>query len=278
MSNQFLAKRIKRNIRTLRIFLFFHPNKVYGGSIILRQIIKDYFSLENLTSSDDFSLPIETNSIKGESDISIQDFINVFEEGDFTKLTKNKILSLADTFDVLMKKYSSKHFLSSKKIFYFVLSLLLLSTLFIYLFCCNNNHWRVVYYKNPDFKSPFVNTYYDSEVSIAKIFQDLGFSPFSARFSTCLKLPKNYEKVTFSLKSDDGSRLFIDNNLVLDNWGRHDVRNVSTEVSLSSGVHFLEIKYNNIIGKSELIFDINPKELSTMLFKPEYGFKCTDTE
>jgi hypothetical protein len=72
----------------------------------------------------------------------------------------------------------------------------------------------------------------------------------------------------FRLISDDGSRLIIDGNLILDNDGQHSPKSVSGEVYLTQGQHLIEVEYfqgprHDIAlqlfwtppGESESIFD-----------------------
>jgi len=47
----------------------------------------------------------------------------------------------------------------------------------------------------------------------------------------------------FSLMSDDGSRLYIDGRLVIDNDGLHSVEERSGSVPLKSGVHRVNVRY-----------------------------------
>ena len=48
---------------------------------------------------------------------------------------------------------------------------------------------------------------------------------------------------TFILHTDDGSQLFIDNELVVDNGGPHYQATVSGSVSLTQGSHAFEVQY-----------------------------------
>lgn len=47
----------------------------------------------------------------------------------------------------------------------------------------------------------------------------------------------------FSLTSDDGANLYIDNQLVIDNDGQHEPREVLGELPLSQGIHLLHVPY-----------------------------------
>ncbi|GAK49090.1 membrane protein, putative [Candidatus Moduliflexus flocculans] len=54
----------------------------------------------------------------------------------------------------------------------------------------------------------------------------------------------------FSTNSDDGSKLLIDGQLVVDNGGKHRKRKISGEILLEKGVHALEIRYVQYGGLS----------------------------
>ena len=56
----------------------------------------------------------------------------------------------------------------------------------------------------------------------------------------------------FATNSDDGSKLKIDGQLIVDNGGKHRKRKVSGEVFLEKGVHALEIRYVQYGGLSIL--------------------------
>ncbi|MGF1528429.1 MAG: DUF1800 family protein [Candidatus Competibacterales bacterium] len=56
----------------------------------------------------------------------------------------------------------------------------------------------------------------------------------------------------FNLKSDDGSKLFIDDNLVVDNDGRHGVRDRQGYISLQEGYHALRVEFFNRDGDGRL--------------------------
>lgn len=52
----------------------------------------------------------------------------------------------------------------------------------------------------------------------------------------------------FATKSDDGSWLWIGDQLVIDNGGAHSVRNVATELLLKRGVYPFKLRYNQVGG------------------------------
>ncbi len=74
---------------------------------------------------------------------------------------------------------------------------------------------------------------------------------FSARYDTCLVTAEALE-ITFVLTSDDGSRLFVDGELVLDNWGVHTTRPKSADVPIAAGTHHVRVEYFDDRGPARL--------------------------
>jgi hypothetical protein len=56
----------------------------------------------------------------------------------------------------------------------------------------------------------------------------------------------------FFLNSDDGSRLFLDGGLIVDNNGQHTQRMVSGTLELAAGEHELEVQYFDQGGRKAL--------------------------
>jgi hypothetical protein len=74
---------------------------------------------------------------------------------------------------------------------------------------------------------------------------------FTARWSGYLIVPRA-GTYTFSLSSDDGSMLRIDDTLVIDNGGDHALQTKSGEISLSRGAHAVAIDYSQAGGAYEI--------------------------
>jgi len=70
----------------------------------------------------------------------------------------------------------------------------------------------------------------------------IGVDDFSIRWDTCLRLEEE-TKVRFELSSDDGSRLYVDGDKVVENWGDHGKETRGGSATLEAGVHHLEIEY-----------------------------------
>jgi hypothetical protein len=73
---------------------------------------------------------------------------------------------------------------------------------------------------------------------------------FSIRWEGNLTVPRD-DRYTFYLTSDDGGRLFIDNKIVLDNWGDHPLSEVSREIELKKDVEYrVRIDYYDAGGEA----------------------------
>ena len=70
---------------------------------------------------------------------------------------------------------------------------------------------------------------------------------FAIRYSSYLEIDKDGE-YTFFITSDDGSKLYINNELIVDNDGGHGAIQRSGTVELKSGMALLEIEYFNEAG------------------------------
>ena len=68
-------------------------------------------------------------------------------------------------------------------------------------------------------------------------------SPFSALWKGFININAPGGKYTFKLTSDDGSWLYIDDILVIDNGGNHAMKSVTGMVNLEPGKHKIMIKH-----------------------------------
>ncbi|MCI0493453.1 PA14 domain-containing protein, partial [candidate division KSB1 bacterium] len=74
---------------------------------------------------------------------------------------------------------------------------------------------------------------------------------FGIRFIGYIKISSS-GVYTFYTSSDDGSRLYINNSLIVDNDGLHTARERSGNVNLAAGFHLIQVHYFNQKGKEEL--------------------------
>ncbi len=60
--------------------------------------------------------------------------------------------------------------------------------------------------------------------------------------------------VTFTIGSDDGSRLFVDGIEIINNWDSHLYLTKSTTINLSQGLHTLTLHYYNVASYARASF------------------------
>lgn len=81
---------------------------------------------------------------------------------------------------------------------------------------------------------------------------------FSVRWVANLFVPVT-GKHGFFLTSDDGSRLFVDDRLAVDNWGNHTELQVGNTIELGSGLHSIRVEYFNGMGAAMMRFEWQPE-------------------
>lgn len=65
---------------------------------------------------------------------------------------------------------------------------------------------------------------------------------YASKWSGLLRITRPGEYI-FATASDDGSKLWLDDNLEIDNWGRHGRRRREATVQLQSGWHTIEAQH-----------------------------------
>jgi len=84
---------------------------------------------------------------------------------------------------------------------------------------------------------------------------------FGADITGCLNVATDGE-YTFTLDSDDGSLLFIDGNLVVDNGGPHPPQTASGSAILAAGTHTFEVQFFACCGDPSGVDLILPEGVS----------------
>lgn len=64
--------------------------------------------------------------------------------------------------------------------------------------------------------------------------------------------------VSFTIGSDDGSRLYVDGVERIDNWDAHLYQTKSTTIDLAQGTHTLELHYYNVASYARASFSCDP--------------------
>jgi len=82
---------------------------------------------------------------------------------------------------------------------------------------------------------------------------------FGLNYSGSINIPKE-DVYTFSVLSNDGSRLYIDNQLVVNNDGLHGAYELTGEIALQKGWHKIKLTYFQADGAKDLkVFWTNSK-------------------
>ena len=88
-------------------------------------------------------------------------------------------------------------------------------------------------------------------------FRDLGTgfpsNYFAAVYEGYFEV-KNAGKYKFITESDDGSKAYINGNLVVDNWGLHGKKRVEGSIDLEPGFHPVKVEYFENAGVAVLLF------------------------
>lgn len=74
---------------------------------------------------------------------------------------------------------------------------------------------------------------------------------FGIKFKGYIQIPQE-GIYTFGLKSNDGSRLFISDQLLIDNDGNHGATKIDGEIALKKGLHKIELHYFQAGGAKDL--------------------------
>ncbi|MEM7136335.1 MAG: PA14 domain-containing protein [Myxococcota bacterium] len=110
--------------------------------------------------------------------------------------------------------------------------------------------WHGSYYPTKDFggqptlrRDADVDFNWASKPPHERISADL----FSVQWNTCLVLDEASEAL-FELRSNDGSRLLVDGEVVVDLWKSGSTRRRDGSINLAPGVHHLQIDYYEVRG------------------------------
>ncbi|HEX9974975.1 MAG TPA: glycoside hydrolase family 2 TIM barrel-domain containing protein [bacterium] len=114
------------------------------------------------------------------------------------------------------------------------------------------------YFDNDMFQGKPKHTRIDEAVSFnygrGGAYADMSVDNFSIRWTGRL-VPSRSGICRFVVKSDDGSRLYIDNRVIIDHWGAHAATERSCEVRLEAGKEVrIKIEYNEFGQDASMMF------------------------
>ena len=105
--------------------------------------------------------------------------------------------------------------------------------------------WRGEFFDNQQFKGdPRIrfSRKIENEYKKDAPFRGMPADDWSAIWTTCMTVEES-TKMRIRVSSDDGSRFYIDDELVVDNWGLHAPRTRSGRRELEPGVYHLRLDY-----------------------------------
>ncbi len=100
----------------------------------------------------------------------------------------------------------------------------------------------------------------------------IGPESFSMRWTGYLNIDET-TKAVFFLSTDDGSRLYVDDKLVVDYWGHHGKSEKSGETTLDPGTHLLRIDYYEEYGWAAAHVEWQPEGRERTYEIPVAAFK-----
>jgi beta-glucosidase len=113
------------------------------------------------------------------------------------------------------------------------------------------------YFPNPTLSGDPQVTRIDPNVNFAfgsgEPAPELPVDMFSVRWTGTVDAPVTGDYV-LATTSDDGSRLFVDGELVVDNWGNHGSRTVTANRHLDAGPHSVKVEYYDNTGGASVTF------------------------
>ena len=119
------------------------------------------------------------------------------------------------------------------------------------------------YFTGADLATPIASRIADTidfDIGIAEPWPGAGFTDFAARWTG--ELVAEYTGFySFFVTSDDGIRLFVDGEILIDDWRAHSVEEVSAGVFLSAGSHVLTLEW----------FDNAGEAVCRLEWKPPFG-------
>ncbi len=125
-----------------------------------------------------------------------------------------------------------------------------------------NQTWYGEYFNNPNLQGAAVFSRDDGASGINFNWSattptlNIGHDNYSVRWTRQVYFPGR--PYTFYLTSDDGARLYIDNNLIIDSWQIQAARTIRQNVDLTEGSHTLRLEYFQATGAAQIQLTWDP--------------------
>jgi len=99
---------------------------------------------------------------------------------------------------------------------------------------------------------------------------------FSARWTGCVRAPSSGTYMFHTL-SDDGVRLWVNNQLLFDNWTDHTTTEASGSISLTEGNQYnIKLEYYQNLGEAVIKLLWTPPGLSKQIIPHDLLYPCTE--
>lgn len=143
------------------------------------------------------------------------------------------------------------------------------------------NHWQAEYYANPHLAGTPSLTRRDNQITrnwgngSPANWSIVPPDNFSARWTRQVDFSGD-QRVTFTVQSDDGVRIWVDNRLVLDRWTNPDV-NAShvAETTIDGSPHLIRVEYREFGGRAKIAFTMEAEPLPNATVTSENAGEST---
>lgn len=118
--------------------------------------------------------------------------------------------------------------------------------------------WLATYFLEANFKGKQLNIgqkSIDFNWSGTEPFPGFTRYSFSVKWQTCLNIDST-EKLAIELMADEGSKLFIDDKLIIDGWKNNVGKTLKEEITLKPGTHRINIHYYAHYWSSKIKLDL----------------------
>ena len=121
----------------------------------------------------------------------------------------------------------------------------------------NDPFWSAQYWNNASLSGQPLVTGADASINFnwgsGSPNSAIGVDDFSARWTRFLSLEEGTYR--FTARTDDGVRVYLDDQLIIDRWSEHPAQTFSEEKSVSAGHHLVRVEYYERSGLAEASFN-----------------------
>lgn len=98
---------------------------------------------------------------------------------------------------------------------------------------------------------------------------------FALQFKSFIRIDKA-GKYTFYISSNDGSKLYIDDHMIVDNDGEHGTKEIGNSITLNPGKHKIRVEYFQSGGSKALLVAYSSDEIKYQPIPESILFKSKE--